>query len=207
MTDTTTQAPKKTGHSLLEDIQGLFYGTAMSGFGIVILTQLGLVTGQTAGLAVLISYVTGWSFGAVFFVINLPFYWLGYTRMGLKFTVKTFISVVLLAVLSKFIGTQVVFAQLTPWVGAILFGFVTGSGLLALFRHGASLGGIGILGLYLQDKTGFRAGWTQLAFDACLYAVAFFVLPGAAFLWSLLGSVVVNFVIAINHRKDWYVAT
>ena len=207
MSKTQTKDSQSQGHSPLADAQGLLFGTSMCGLGIVILTHLGLVTGQTAGLAVLLSYVTGWSFGLVFFLVNLPFYWLGYARMGLRFTIKTFIAVAMLSVLSKFLGTQVVFSELTPWVGAIIFGFVTGAGLLALFRHGASLGGIGILGLYLQEKTGFRAGWTQLSFDACLFAVAFFVLPGSAFIWSLLGAVVVNFVIAINHRKDWYVAT
>ena len=53
-------------HSLIEDTQGILYGSGMAAVGIVILTHLGLVTGQTAGLAILISYMTGWSFGAVF---------------------------------------------------------------------------------------------------------------------------------------------
>ena len=50
-------------HSLLEDAQGLAFGATMASFGIVILTQLGMITGQTAGLAVLISYATGLGFG------------------------------------------------------------------------------------------------------------------------------------------------
>ncbi|KAA2316920.1 YitT family protein [Pseudooceanicola sediminis] len=194
-------------HSLLEDVQGVLFGATMAGLGIVILTHLGLVTGQTAGLAVLISYVTGWSFGPVFFVLNIPFYWLGYSRMGLRFTIKTFIAVALLSVLSKFLGTQIVFDSLTPWTGAVIFGMITGAGLLALFRHGASLGGVGILALYLQEKTGFRAGYTQLCFDACVFIAALFVLPLTSVIWSLLGAVIINLVIAINHRKDWYVAT
>ena len=41
-------------------------------------------------------------------------------------------------------------------VSAIFFGFITGSALLALFRHGASLGGIGIVAMWLQDKTGLQ---------------------------------------------------
>ncbi|QOL80225.1 YitT family protein [Pseudooceanicola spongiae] len=204
MTDDTS---KPHNHSLLEDVQGILFGSTMAGLGIVILTHLGLVTGQTAGLAVLISYVTGWSFGAVFFVLNLPFYWLGYSRMGLRFTIKTFIAVALLSVLTKFLATQISFDTLTPWTGAVIFGMIIGSGLLALFRHGASLGGVGILALYLQDKTGFRAGYTQLCFDACVFAAALFVLPLMSVIWSLLGALVINLVIAINHRKDWYVAT
>lgn len=194
-------------HSLLEDAQGLAFGTTMAAFGIVILTHLGLITGQTAGLAVLISYATGWSFGAVFFAINIPFYILGYRRMGLAFTIKTFAAVALLSLLSAFIGGWVSFATLNPIFGAILFGFISGAALLAIFRHGASLGGIGILALLLQDRTGFRAGHTQLIFDAALFLAALTMLPPTTVAISFLGAVVVNVTIAINHRRDRYVAT
>jgi uncharacterized membrane-anchored protein YitT (DUF2179 family) len=197
--------PKK--HSLTEDAQGIVYGATMAAFGIVILTHLGLVTGQTAGLAVLISYATGWGFGPVFFVINLPFYVLGYLRLGWQFTVKTFLAVGLLSALSLWLPTQVSFATLDPWVGAVLFGFLSGSALLALFRHGASLGGIGIVAIMLQDRLGWRAGWVQLGFDALLFALAFLVIEPRLVAVSFLGALVVNLVIAINHRRDRYVAT
>ena len=41
-------------HSLIEDTQGILFGSGIAAVGIVILTHLGLVTGQTAGLAILI---------------------------------------------------------------------------------------------------------------------------------------------------------
>lgn len=194
-------------HSLLEDAQGIAYGAGMAAFAVAILTHLGLITGQTAGLAVLIAYVTGFGFGPVFFVVNLPFYWFGYRRMGLAFTLKTFAAVGLMSGLSMLMPDWVSFATLSSPVGAILFGAISGSALLALFRHGASLGGVGILALSLQDKTRFRAGWTQLLFDAALFSVAAFILPPATLLWSALGALVVNLVIAINHRRDRYIAT
>ena len=196
-----------TRHTLIEDAQGIAYGATMAAFGIVILTHLGLVTGQTAGLAVLISYATGWAFGPIFFAINLPFYLLGYLRMGWQFTLKTFLAVGLLSALSLWRPLQVSFATLNPWVGAVLFGFCSGSALLALFRHGASLGGIGIVALMLQDRLGWRAGWVQLGFDAVLFALAFLVIEARLVLISFLGALVVNLVIAINHRRDRYVAT
>lgn len=194
-------------HSLIEDAQGILYGTGMAAFGIVILTHLGMITGQTAGLAVLIAYATGWGFGPVFFAINLPFYWLGYRRMGLRFTIKTFLSVALLSGMVAVLPRYLSFADLNPWLGAVLFGFVSGSALLALFRHGASLGGVGIVALYLQDRTGFRAGWTQLIFDACLFSVALLIRDPITVAWSALGALVVNLVIALNHRRDRYIAT
>ncbi len=194
-------------HSLIEDAQGLAFGATMAAFSIVILTHLGMITGQTAGLAVLISYASGIPFGPVFFAINIPFYWFGYRRMGLPFTIKTFLAVAALSVLSALMPGWVDFSTLNPAFGAILFGFVSGAALLAIFRHGASLGGIGILALYLQDRTGFRAGHTQLLFDALLFAVALTLLPWPIVAWSFLGAAVVNLVIAINHRRDRYIAT
>ena len=83
---------------------------------------------------------------------------------------------------------------------------VQGAGLLAIFRHRASLGGVGVVALYLQDRTGFRAGWTQLLVDLVVFALAWLTLPAAAVLYSLAGALVLNLVIAINHRRDRYVA-
>ena len=87
-------------HSALEDVQALLTGTLLCALGLQFLGQAGLITGQTAGLALVISYASGWPFGVVFFLINLPFYWIGYRRIGLAFTVKSFVSVCLLAGLS-----------------------------------------------------------------------------------------------------------
>lgn len=194
-------------HSAIEDAQGLAYGAAVAAFALTILTHLGLVTGQTAGLAVLVSYATGWGFGPVFFALNLPFYWLGYRRMGPAFTLKTFLAVGGLSLLAALMPRWVSFATLDPLLGAVLFGMLSGSALLALFRHGASLGGVGILALVLEDRTGFRAGWTQLSFDVCLFAAALLVIEPRLVAVSALGALVTNLVIAVNHRRDRYVAT
>ena len=193
-----------TPHSPLEDAQAFVLATSLCGLSLLILTHLGLITGQTAGLAVLISYLTGWAFGPVFFVINLPFYALAWLRMGPRFTIKSFVAVAMLSLVTTFLPAHVAFASLTPLVGGLLAGAMAGLSLIVLFRHGASLGGIGVLALYLQDRTGFRAGWTQLAFDAVLFAAAFWVIGGAMVVYSLAGAVVTNLIIAVNHRPDRY---
>ena len=91
-------------------------------------------------------------------------------------------------------------------MGAALAGVCIGLGLIVLIRHGASLGGVGVLALWLQETTGLRAGWTQLAFDACLFAAALAVLDPFLVARSLLGAVAVNLIITVNHRRDHYVA-
>ncbi len=91
-------------------------------------------------------------------------------------------------------------------LGAVLGGVISGAGLLAIFRHRASLGGVGIVALYIQERTGFRAGWTQLLVDLVIFALALLTLPLRAVTLSLAGAVVLNAVIAINHRRDRYIA-
>lgn len=197
----------RPAHTLAQDAQGLAYGVTMASVAVTILTHLGLITGQTAGLAVLLSYVTGLPFGALFFALNLPFYWFGYRRLGLAFTAKTFTAVAALSALSTLVPGWLSFATLNPVFGALLAGLLSGSALLAIFRHGGSLGGIGILGLWLQDRTGFRAGHLQLAFDAVLFTAALFILPLPIVALSFAGALATNLVIAINHRREWYVAS
>lgn len=196
-----------TKHTVIEDVQGLGLGIFLCSLAIHILTYLGLITGQTAGIAAIISYLSGWSFGFVFFAINIPFYLLAYRRLGLMFTLKSLISVSLLSVGTTLLPLGFEIGFLHPALGAVIFGCLTGMGLLAMFRHGGSLGGLGIVALMVQDSTGFRAGYVQLIADGAIFAVAFFLFPPTVVLWSLLGAVVLNMIIAINHRRDRYIAT
>ena len=179
----------------------------MAGVGVHMLTTAGLITGQTAGIAVIISYLTGYSFGLVFFVVNIPFYAVAWKRLGTAFTVKSLLSVSLLSVLTEVIPLGMVFSNLDPLLGAITFGALTGLGLLALFRHNGSLGGLGVIALLIQDTTGFRAGWVQLIFDGALFGLAFFLFDPVIVMYSLVGAVVLNLIITINHRRDRYIAT
>lgn len=202
----TDQAPQTT-HTLLDDIQGISLGVFLAGVGVHMLTTVGLITGQTAGIAVIVSYLSGYSFGLVFFLVNVPFYALAWRRLGTVFTIKSLISVTLLSVLTELIPLGMAFEKLDPVLGAVTFGALTGLGLLALFRHNGSLGGLGVVALLIQDTTGFRAGWVQLIFDGCLFGLAFFLFDPLIVAYSLIGAVVLNLIIAINHRRDRYVAT
>jgi uncharacterized membrane-anchored protein YitT (DUF2179 family) len=155
---------------------------------------------------VIISYLSGYSFGLVFFLVNIPFYVLAWTRLGKVFTIKSLVSVTLLSILTTIIPVGMVFTHIDPLLGAVTCGALTGVALLVLFRHNGSLGGLGVVALLIQDTTGFRAGWVQLIFDACLFGLAFFLFDTMIVIYSLLGAVIINLIIAFNHRPDRYVA-
>ncbi len=199
------ESPPPDRHTLWEDVHGILIGTLLVALSIQFLRATGLFTGQIAGLALLLSYPTGWPFGLVFFVINLPFYVLAIRQLGWRFTIKSFVSVLMMSTMADAMPA-VLTISLPPWLAAILFGVLAGLGLLSLFRHGATLGGVGIVALWLQDTRGIKAGNIQLGFDLCVFVVALFLFPWQTVCWSLLGAVILNAIITINHRRDRYIA-
>lgn len=200
------ETPPADRHSKFEDLQGLVVGTLLMALSVQFLQAGELITGQVAGLSLLVSYWGGWSFGAVFFVINLPFYAVAIYRMGLIFTLKTFAAVAILTGWTFLLPQVLGFSFLHPLAGAILGGVTAGAGLLILFRHGATLGGVGIVAVWLQDTKGIKAGKIQLGFDVIVFALAILLFAPMTVLYSLIGAAVTNFVILTNHRRDRYIA-
>ncbi len=192
-------------HRWYEDIFAIFIGTTLVSLGIAFYAEAQLTTGSSAGLALLLQYITGIPFGWLFFAINLPFYVLAFMRMGLPFTVKTVASVALVSYFSGQISGWLGIDQINPLFAALVGGGLIGLGILSLFRHKASVGGINILALFLQENFGIRAGYFQLGVDALILVIAFFVLPFDRVLYSILGALVLNMIIALNHRPGRYV--
>lgn len=200
MTATILPAPARR---LQDDVQSVLTGTLFAAFGVFLMQHAGLVPGGTVGLALLLHYTTGVAVGAALFVVNLPFYALAWLRIGRAFALRTAASVSLLSLLSWWLPHAVRLEQLDGALAAVLGGLLCGCGMLILFRHGASLGGLNVLVLRLQDRFGWPAGKVQMAVDAVI------VLGGSALVadWrrlalSVLAVVALNLVLVFNLRQD-----
>lgn len=193
-------------HSGFDDAQGLVTGVLLVALGLALLREVGLVTGGTAGIALVLHYATGWPFGAVFFAVNLPFYALAWQRMGRRFTLKTLAAVSLMSALSGPLPQWLGLHEVQPLFGTLAGGLLIGVGFVILFRHRASLGGLNVVVLWLQEKRGWRAGHLQLAIDVLILLAAspWVDLPRLGL--SVLAAAAMNFSLAINHRPDRYVA-
>lgn len=195
-----------TRHTPVEDVQGIFTGSLVAALGLYLLASAGLLTGSTAGIAFLLHYALGINFGLAFFLLNVPFFYLSWRQLGPAFTIKTFVAIGLTAVISNVQTQFFTISGMNPAWGALSGGLLLGYGLLALYRHRASLGGVGILGVWMQERFGIRAGLVQLTIDMGVLAAAFLITPPTTVIYSVLGAVVLNLFIAINHRSDRYVA-
>jgi len=116
----TPPATPSVRHSWIDNLQGQLFGVVMIAFGMSMLHSLGLIIGQIAGVAFLVTYATGISFGMAFTLINLPFYLLAALRMGAAFTWRTLAAVTAVSVLTNVAGNYISYSHLDPAVGAVL---------------------------------------------------------------------------------------
>ena len=199
-----TRADTALRHRPYEDVQALFTGTLFVSITMILFAQAGLLTGSTAGIAFLLHYWTGLPFGVIFFTINLPFYWFSWRKMGREFTVKTFLSVAMLSILTDLGPRMMHIDYLNPLYAAVLGGFLLGTGCLFLARHKSSLGGATIVSLDLQQAHGIRAGKVHMIIDCAIVALALLIVPVDRVIYSILGAVTMSAFLWINHRPGRY---
>lgn len=192
-------------HSKLEDFLALLTGTFIISFAMVLMKTAGIMTGGTAGLSLLIHYASNLQFGLLFFVLNIPFYYLAYKRMGMQLVIKTFMAVALLSIFTEINPHFIQIGMLSPMYASILANILMGVGFLILFRHRASLGGFNLLALYLQSHYKIPAGKFQLGADFLILCASAFFMDFKLLLISVLGSFILNLIITINHKENRYI--
>ncbi|WP_432455836.1 MULTISPECIES: YitT family protein [unclassified Agarivorans] len=191
-------------HNLLEDGLALLIGSLMVSLGLFFFKQTQLLTGGTAGLALLSSQFFKLSFGQIFLLINLPFFILGFAKMGKSFTFRTVACVLLVSLFTDYMHLVLSVSHIERSYASLCGGFLIGTGMLILIRHKGSLGGVNILALYLQQRFNIRAGQVQMGLDIMIVAASYFLVPLSVLLWSIVGAVALNIVISLNHKSGRY---
>ncbi|AMO24765.1 YitT family protein [Ramlibacter solisilvae] len=192
-------------HKLHDDLQAMLTGTLLAAFGIVLFNEGGLLAGGTVGLSLLLNYSTGLELSLSFVLANAPFYALACWRMGREFTFKTITCVSLTALFVHVLPRVMVFSHVSPLAAAVFGGLLVGVGILVLFRHTASLGGLNVLVLYAHKRWGASPGRLQLALDAAILLGGALALGDfRRLLPSILAVTVLNMVLAFNHRPGRY---
>lgn len=199
-------APAPQRHSLLEDAVGLVTGAVIVSLGLFLLNSASLVTGGTAGLSLLIGYATGMPYPLTFILVNLPFFIAAIRRKGWDFTLRTMAVIGMVSGFSAIYALPGIFDGLVlePIFAAIVGNLLVGVGVIIIFRHRASLGGFNIAAILIHERTGFSAGYTLMILDAIVVACSFFVVDPMLVLLSVLGAVILNGSLVLNHKPGRY---
>ncbi len=185
----------------------IILGAVMASFSVaLILLPNDAIDYGTAGVAIIISKLTGFSLPLCVFFVFLPFLIAGYICLGRKFTVKASVGSVVYSV-GLMVFENIPFEINTEHFLAVAFGgAILGAGLSLILRNGGCIDGSEILANIivkkLSDKTGRNYSMTPvlLAFNALVYITVFFVIDVTAALMSLLVYFVATLV--IDHYTD-----
>ncbi len=201
--------PKK-----LEDLMScllIVVGALMASFSVVcILLPNDAIDYGTAGIAIIVSKLSGLNLSLSVFLIFLPFWIAGTWMLGKRFGAKALLgSLVYTLGLSLF---ERVHLELdTEHFLAVAFGgAILGAGLALILKNGGCIDGseifANILTKLIEDHTGKNISMTYIlvGFNACVYMTAFALINKNAALMSLLVYVVAT--ATINHFTDHFEA-
>lgn len=191
-------------HTPFEDVFGVLTGTWLASLGLHLLHSAHAVTGGSAGLSLLITYAVSLPLPIVLVVTNIPFFALAWWKKGWLFTTKSIVAVVLMSLFTAIHAELMPLPDIAPVYAVITGNLLAGAGILILFRHGSSLGGFSVLALIAQEQAGLRAGYVQMALDVLVVLAAILVVPLDNVALSAVGAVILNIVLALNHRPERY---
>lgn len=175
-------------------------GCLLTSIGTIILQHAHVMTGGTAGLSLILSYMLDIPFGAVFFLINVPFYVLAVRVMGWNFTISTLFSVTLVSFMTGLDRLLPDFS-IPMSGGAVLGGAIIGFGISILFMNRTSLGGTNILALILQKKLNWNPGKLNFIFDFLVVCFGFYSIGVMQGLLSVLSIAITSSIISYFKSK------
>lgn len=108
--------------------------------------------------------------GIVFYMINVPIFFIAWKELGKKFFVITIICVTMQTIFLTFIPTEIQILGDEPLASALIGGVICGYGVGLTLREGGSGGGQDVLGLYMmKKKNSFSVGKLALMINVAVY--------------------------------------
>lgn len=163
-------------------ILGIFSaGMGLKGF----LLPSHFIDGGVTGIAILVADVTHLPLPILIFVINLPFLFLGYRKLGLGFAIRSALAIGGLALVLAFVK----FPDVTPdkLLTAVFGGVFIGAGIGLAIRGGAVLDGTEIAAVLVSKKTQVvRVSDVILTLNVFIFMAAIYVLSVEQGLYSIL---------------------
>ncbi len=193
-------------HNLFTKEELKNYSFILSGSFILALAVVGfflpnqLITGGTAGLALLLHYISPFTIGSLVAIINLPLIIVGIKYLGKMFAIRTIITITLISLLIDLFA-QIL--ELKPFIidttlSAIFGGIFIGIGLALVIKGNSSAGGSTIVARIISSKTEIKPGQVILVIDTLIIISSLFILEDTAkVLWSIISIYVTTKVIDV----------
>lgn len=171
---------------ILKDILLIVLGIFCAGMGLKgFLLPSHFIDGGVTGISLLVADITDLPIAILIFIINAPFLWLGYRKLGKMFALKSTLAIAGLSLCLAFVK----YPDVTPdkLLTAVFGGVFLGAGVGLSIRGGAVLDGTEIAALLVSKKTQVvKVSDVILILNVLIFGVAAFLLGIEAALYSIL---------------------
>ena len=160
---------------------GIF--SAAFGFKGFLLTN-DFIDGGATGISLLLAAISDIPLYVLIIVVNLPFIILGYKIMGEKFTIRTSLAIIGLAICVAVVP----FPNVTDddLLVAVFGGFFLGAGIGLSIRGGAVIDGTEILAIFLSRKFSTTIGDIIILVNIIIFSFAAYLLSVEIALYSMI---------------------
>ncbi|HAQ07611.1 MAG TPA: hypothetical protein DCR24_08865 [Bacillus bacterium] len=175
-----------TKTKLVKRIFFIIFGAVLMGVGIEeFLVPNQILDGGIVGISIILSHLTGWRLGVFIFILNIPFFFIGYKQIGKTFALSTVLGISVLSLTTFFLHDFPVFTE-DLLLATVFGGIVLGSGVGIVIRYGGSLDGTEIMAILANRKMPFSVGEIIMFFNIFIFGTAGFVFGWDRAMYSIL---------------------
>lgn len=172
--------------SIIRKILGLTIGAIIYSAGLnLFLIPNHIIDGGITGISLLVQALTGVPFSLLIVVLNLPFFYLGYRRLGAGLAVSSTYAIVVLSLFSS-IFEEMKPATTDPFLSTIFGGIIIGIGVGIVIKSGGSTDGTEIVAIWMDSKSSFSVGEIIMFFNFFILGAAGFVFSWNSAMYSLI---------------------
>jgi len=144
-----------------------------------------LLDGGIVGISIILSHLTGIQLGIFIFILNIPFFYLGYKQIGKTFALSTILGITVLSFGTYFLHPVERFTS-DLLLATVFGGIVLGIGIGLVIRYGGSLDGTEILAILFNKTTPLSVGEIIMFFNLFIFTVAGFLFTWEQAMYSVL---------------------
>ncbi|MDR6998441.1 uncharacterized membrane-anchored protein YitT (DUF2179 family) [Neobacillus niacini] len=180
------QHRRLTKRKIFQRILLITLGAALMGVGLeIFLVPNNVIDGGITGISIMLSYITGWKIGIFLFILNIPFFYIGYKQIGKTFALSTLYGIIILSIATTLLHPVPAFTQ-DILLATVFGGIILGIGVGIVIRYGGSLDGTEILAILFNNKLPFSVGEIIMFFNLFILGSAGFVFSWDRAMYSLI---------------------
>ncbi|MED4312921.1 YitT family protein [Heyndrickxia coagulans] len=144
-----------------------------------------ILDGGITGISIILSHLAGWKLGPIIFILNLPFFYIGYKQIGKTFALTTLYGISVMSVTTVLLTPVKVFTD-DLLLCTVFGGIILGIGVGLVIRWGGCLDGTEALAILLNKKLPFSVGEIILGLNLFIFTCAGFVFSWKYAMYSVI---------------------